>query len=161
MWSPDPTVINGAKFRKAIRVEKKLFYTVKKVFILSAALFFASSMLVSCGSKETKVEETTLEDQTGASSTPEESTTPEETPAPEASGNDCEKFCEEYESFVDDYIELAKKVKSNPTDVSIMGEYSEMAGKAAEMAKQAKDCAGDPAIAARIAKIAAKMATIK
>ena len=138
---------------------------MKKVFILSVALFFASSMLVSCGSKEAKVEETTLENQTDASSTPEESTTPEESAATEqpatTDGTDCEKFCDDYEAFVDDYIELAKKVKANPTDVTIMGEYSQMAGKAAEMQSNAKDCAGDPAIAARIAKIVAKMATVK
>jgi len=41
---------------------------------------------------------------------------------------------------VTSYVEVLKKYKANPTDATILSEYSELSQKAAEMSKQSKDC---------------------
>ena len=61
--------------------------------------------------------------------------------------------------YVNSYIAAAKKMKANPSDMSVMTEYSEMAAKASTMQTDAKDCT-DPKYAAKLAKIAAKLATV-
>jgi parallel beta-helix repeat protein len=74
------------------------------------------------------------------------------------SSSNCDQFFSDYEEFVDSYIAILKKQKANPTDASIMAEYSQIMSKSAAMQKDSKACAGNPEFAARIAKIAAKMA---
>ncbi len=70
---------------------------------------------------------------------------------------DCEQFCSDYESFVDEYISIMKKYKANPGDMSIMGDYTEIMQKASEMQESSKDCMGDPQFASRISKALQKM----
>lgn len=71
---------------------------------------------------------------------------------------DCEQFLSDYESFMDDYVAFMQKYKQNSSDPSMLSEYSSMMSKASEMQKSSETCKGDPAAAARLSKIAAKMA---
>ena len=75
-----------------------------------------------------------------------------------SSSSDCEQFCDDYEAFVDDYIEVLKKYKANPSDMSILTEYSSMMSKASSMQNASADCAGDLKAAARMSASAMKMA---
>lgn len=75
----------------------------------------------------------------------------------DASG-DCDQFCSDYEAFADEYVALMKKYKANPSDATILSEYSEMISKAADMQESSKDCAADAKAAARINKAVAKIA---
>ncbi|MBM3161448.1 MAG: hypothetical protein FJZ66_08940 [Bacteroidetes bacterium] len=71
---------------------------------------------------------------------------------------DCEQFCLDYEAFANDYVSIMKKYKANPTDPSILQDYSEMATKASDMQSSASNCTADPAVAARIKKALEKIA---
>ena len=77
------------------------------------------------------------------------------------------QFINEYEEWVDEYIEITKKYKSNQSDLSILGDYTKMmnelvewAGKTEEMEKELKEAS--PAelteYSAELARIAAKLA---
>lgn len=75
------------------------------------------------------------------------------------------QFLKEYENWVDDYIKLVKKYAENPSDMSILSEYTKMAADAAEWAEKADKIESelnDPKIAAefsaQLAKIAVKLA---
>jgi hypothetical protein len=86
----------------------------------------------------------------------------EERPESSSSGDDaagdCEQFCSDYEAFADDYVAFMKKYKANPTDPSMMSEYSEMMSKAADMQESSKSCTADAKVAGRISKAVAKIA---
>lgn len=58
----------------------------------------------------------------------------------EATSDDCDQFMKNYEDFVDTYIKLVKKYKTNPTDASIISEYTEAAQKANEMGNKVSLC---------------------
>jgi hypothetical protein len=75
----------------------------------------------------------------------------------DASG-DCEQFCSDYEAFADEYVTFMKKYKSNPSDMTILSEYSEMMTKVAEMEESSKDCSADIKVASRISKALSKIA---
>ncbi len=85
------------------------------------------------------------------------SSSEEETSSSDASG-DCEQFCSDYEAFADEYVALMKKYKANPSDPTILSEYTEMLSTASDMEKSSKDCSADPNAAARISKALAKIA---
>ena len=73
------------------------------------------------------------------------------------SSSDCDQFIEDYEDYVNNYIKIIKKMKANPSDMSIMTEYIEMASKAAEMQTGAADCT-DAKYAAKLMKLSTKIA---
>ncbi len=45
---------------------------------------------------------------------------------------DLKAFLDSYEEFIDEYIEIMQKYTANPTDLSILGEYTEMMNKYAD-----------------------------
>ena len=49
------------------------------------------------------------------------------------------EFLDSYEDFVDDYVAFMKKYYKNPTDLSLLSEYSEFLQKYTEMASQVDD----------------------
>ena len=77
-----------------------------------------------------------------AESNQETTSLDDEEPANNAGGQtaDCDNFIKEYEAFVNSYIKLNKKYKANPTDVSILSDYTDAAQKAVDMQTQAGDC---------------------
>jgi len=151
---------------------------MKKLMTFFGAMIFASAILTSCGWGEKKESnevtsepQTTTVDPSSSSSAPStsnqedkssseasEASNASETPEASKGSGDCEKFCSDYEAFADEYITFMKKYKANPTDASILTEYSEMMSKAADMEKNSKDCASDVKVAQRLSKIVAKMA---
>ena len=77
------------------------------------------------------------------------------------------EFLSEYEAWVDKYVELAKKVSDNPSDLSILSDYTEMAEEALEWQTKADELSAEleeasPAelveYSAALAKIATKLA---
>ena len=73
------------------------------------------------------------------------------------SNNDCDQFIKDYEEFVDSYIVIIKKMKANPTDMTILSEYTEMAKNAATMQTNAGNCA-DSKYTTKLTKLGTKMA---
>ena len=73
------------------------------------------------------------------------------------SSQDCDKFIKDYEAFVNSYIKLLKKYKANPTDASILTEYTEAAQEAIEMQTNATDC-NDAKYVSKLLELANKMA---
>lgn len=49
-----------------------------------------------------------------------------------------EIFLDEYESVVDDYVKISKKYMENPTDTSILSEYTKLSNKIAGLSERAK-----------------------
>jgi len=75
-----------------------------------------------------------------------------------SSSGDCDEFLEGYEKFMDDYIAILKKYKNDPTDASILSEYTSMMSEATEWSTKTADCAADPKFAAKFVEIQTKIA---
>ena len=133
---------------------------MKKLMTIFGAILFASFILTSCGSSSSKEPAETTEEP--AETTEEPAATTEEPVATteenstESSG-DCDQFIKDYEEYVNSYIDIIKKMKANPSDMTIMSEYTEMAAKAATMQTNAGDCT-DAKYTAKLANLATKMA---
>ena len=133
-------------------------------------ILFAAFILSSCGGSSSNESEATTEESATATTTEEAagtsdesaSTTEESASTTEAesteSQSDCDEFIKDYEEFVNSYISIAKKMKANPSDMTIMSEYTEMASKAATMQTKAGDCS-DAKYVDKLAKLATKLAT--
>jgi len=70
---------------------------------------------------------------------------------------DCDKFIQDYTAFVNSYIKVLKKYKANPSDATILSEYSKMAQKAAKLQANASSC-NDAKNAAKIMELSNKIA---
>lgn len=74
------------------------------------------------------------------------------------SSTDCDEFLKGYEKFMDKYIAILKKYKANPTDASILSDYTSMLTEAQEWSTKTADCAADPKFASKISAIQMKIA---
>ena len=74
------------------------------------------------------------------------------------SSNSCNNFLNDYEEIVDEYIEMIRKIKDNPMDVTIQAEATEIMEKATKMGSEGADC-DDPKFAGKLLKLQQKMAT--
>lgn len=74
---------------------------------------------------------------------PEENIISVQTDLKENSNNDAEwkEFLKDYEEWVDDYIAIVKKQKENPTDMSILADYTKMLTDLTEWTEKADDIA--------------------
>ena len=79
-------------------------------------------------------------DETVSSSSSESNSTSEEVSSSLSNTGDCDQFIKDYTAFVNSYVKLLKKYKANPTDATILSEYTEAAQKAVEMQKNASAC---------------------
>jgi hypothetical protein len=132
---------------------------MKKSITILGIMLFVSVIFTGCGGKDSpeSAEQAVTTEETAPK---QEETTTSEAPSEEKvseSKSDCDEFIKDYEEFVNDYISIIKKMKANPTDMTIMGEYTDMATKAASMQSDAKNCT-DPKYASQIAKLGMKMA---
>lgn len=75
--------------------------------------------------EETTESPTTTEKPTTEKATEKKETT-EKTTKKKKENAEWKEFIESYEKWVDKYIEILKKYKENPYDVTILGEYSEL-----------------------------------
>jgi hypothetical protein len=140
---------------------------MKKLSLILTGVLFASFILTSCGEKSEAAEVPsnesaagTSESAGGASTTTD---TPDEVPATEvpegaetSSDFDCDQFITEYESFVTDYIAIIKKQKANPSDMSVMTDYTKMMNDASSMSSKASKCT-DPKYVSKLAALAQKI----
>ena len=92
-----------------------------------------------------------------ATTSPDETApTPEETAATGA--DDCDNFLANYGAYADSYASLAAKYAKNPTDMSIMSEYTDMATQAQKMQESLPEaCQADAAFLKRYTRITAKV----
>ncbi len=130
---------------------------MRKLLTIMGAVLFASTIFTSCGGcskteKETKTETIIIKEV--PVSTPEVTKPVEDVPP---AGVDCDQFIKDYSAFADSYIKLVKKRRANPTDPSILIEYTDAAAKALVMQKDAKACT-DAEHAAKIMEIANRIA---
>jgi hypothetical protein len=72
------------------------------------------------------------------------------------SSSDCDQFIKDYEKFADSYIKILKKYKNNPSDMSILKEYTDCMQEAKDMQTKAQDC-NDPKYATKLKNIATKI----
>ena len=77
----------------------------------------------------------------------------------ETTGGDCDEFLSGYEQFMDNYISILKKYKNNPTDASILSEYTSIMAEASEWSSKTSDCATDPKFASKFTAIQLKIAS--
>ena len=92
-----------------------------------------------------------------SSSQSSEEESEEETSSSSYSG-DCDRFLKNYEKFITDYIAILKKYKANPTDMSIMSDYTEMVSEATKWADFNEDCANDPSFIGKYTELQMKIA---
>ncbi len=68
----------------------------------------------------------------------------------------CEKFLKNYEEFIVEYIAIYKKYKEDPTNMSIMNNYTKLASKAAEFqTASTENCSSEQLI--RLSEIVQKL----
>ena len=73
------------------------------------------------------------------------------------SSNDCEAFIKGYDKFADKYIVMMKKMKANPSDPSLMSEYTGVLTEVSVWIDKAKNCAGDLKFRDRLLEIQKKI----
>lgn len=116
---------------------------MKKLFIILLALTMVVS-LCACGTEEVAnmvedVAEIVVEEavesvaEIPVEEPPVEETPVEETPAENGIRPEFKKAMDDYEAFYDEYCAFMKKYMANPTDLSLLGEYSDMMQKLTEM----------------------------
>lgn len=134
--------------------------------------FILSFIFASCGSSDaesttedsdTNYEYESISNGTNSEETGEESEgTGEESEetdgTEEEASSECDDFIADYENFVDNYVAIVKKMKSNPSDLTIMSEYTSMASNLATMQSDASDCT-DSKYASLLLKLNAKLAS--
>jgi hypothetical protein len=75
-----------------------------------------------------------------------------------SSSNNCDEFLEQYKKFVNDYIYILKKYKNDPTDVTVLSEYTTMASEVSEWNAKISDCTADENFANKFSEIQMKIA---
>ena len=122
--------------------------TKKKLsYVLIACMgVLCVTLLTACGddSKETSTEPVSIEEKTTQATEAEITTAEPTTKAPtttEAQKSDASfrQLMDEYEAFMDKYVEFMKKYKANPTDLSLISDYTKMASDLAEWSQKIKD----------------------
>jgi hypothetical protein len=118
---------------------------MKKITTIFGLILSISLILTSCGGSSTESTDSAESTETESGEVAEEE-----------SSSDCEQFLEDYEAFADSYIEVLEKMKADPTDASLMSEYTEMMNQTIEMQNGAANCT-DPEFAAKLTEIAVKI----
>ena len=123
---------------------------MKKLMTIFGAILFATIILTSCGGSDKKTSEDVKEvikntsddvsNETENYDQSSESGDNSDENVESSSSNDCDQFIKDYEEFISSYIAILKKMKANPSDVTVMTECSEMASKVATMQSDAPDC---------------------
>lgn len=75
-----------------------------------------------------------------------------------SSSDDCDELLSGYEKFMVDYIAVMKKYKNDPSDPSILSEYTSIMSESTEWTTKTADCAADIRFAAKFSKIQMKIA---
>lgn len=76
----------------------------------------------------------------------------------ELSGSgDCDEFLAGYEEFMDEYITILENYQNDPSDASLVADYTRMMNEASKWASRAPDCSSDPTFAAKLTAIQMKI----
>jgi hypothetical protein len=129
-------------------------------FIVDKSKSIKTFQLTSALEKTTAWKRDSPDNNSSTSSTIEEnSSLDEETSSTdiESSSADCDKFIKDYEAFINSYIKLIKKYKANPTDATILSEYTEALEKASAMENNVSLC-NDTKYAAKLLELQTKLA---
>lgn len=105
----------------------------KSNFIMIAIMF--AMILVSCGGEEKKEPSETLDDVVSEyeNSSNDEEDDKDVEGQEEVNGNEeWDEILDGYESYIDSYVAIIKKQKADPSDMTIMTEYSELMQKGTE-----------------------------
>ncbi len=78
--------------------------------------------------------------------------------ASSSSNSDCQKYLDGYEKFMDDYVKLLKKYKNDPTNTSLVTDYSKMMREASDWTQKIEGCKNDASVYERMLKIQQKIA---
>lgn len=111
---------------------------MKKLFAVLLALTMVVS-LCACGAAEVAapvedVTEVVVEEAVeSVVETPVEETPAEEAPAETGIRPEFKQAMDDYENFYNEYCEFMKKYMENPTDLSLLAEYSDIMQKSLEM----------------------------
>lgn len=112
-------------------------------------------------------EETSSEEKTTTKATTFASTTVPVKNESNSSDAEWKQFLKDYEAWVDSYIAIYNKYKANPTDQSILSDYTKMVGEMTEWSEKADDIEDeledtDAALeySAELMRIASKLANI-
>ena len=120
---------------------------MKKIITVFVSISFVSFLMISCSGSSSKEVVPNNKEEVSSSVVEEKS----------SDGNgDCDKFIKDYEEFVNNYIVVLKKFKENPSDMTIITQYSEMAAKAANMETDAKDCT-DPKYITKVSELVTRL----
>lgn len=91
------------------------------------------------------------------SESPTTSTTDSISSEASSSSGDCDEFLADYEVFMVKYIDILKKYKNNPSDTSILSEYTSIMSEASQWSSKTADCANYPNFATKMAEIQMKI----
>ena len=109
---------------------------MKKLLAIVLIFVFVIS-LAACG--DTKSDNNTKVDNSSVISVESKNDETSSSTPNENTESEWKKFIKDYEAWVDEYIELTKKMKNNPTDTSILTEYTDMASKALEWTERSEE----------------------
>lgn len=70
---------------------------------------------------------------------------------------DCDQFLTDYEVFVVKYIDILKKYNNNPSDISILSEYTSIMTEVSQWDAKTADCVDDPNFVTKMAEIQMKI----
>lgn len=138
---------------------------MKKIISIVLALTLVLT-LAACGVKKTNNEDVNDTINTEVSSV-EDSENNAETKEDAESNVEWKQFLNEYEEWVDKYIEITKKYKDNPSDMSILSDYTDMMSELTEWTTKTEDMEKElenasptelAEYSAELARIAAKLA---
>ena len=97
--------------------------------ILIPIFFCVSLILTACGGKQSTTEEDTADSKTELSEEDLESTDVEV-------AKDCDDFIDQYEKWMDTYLEFLEKYMKNPMDAALSEKYMELASESIEWTNQ-------------------------
>lgn len=96
------------------------------------ALFLASIMIISLTA-------CTSSSENNENSKSQEAASSESNQTVTADDAKWKQFIRDYEAWADDYVQLVKKYKDNPTDLSILSEYTKTVSDLATWSEKAKE----------------------
>ncbi len=116
------------------------------ILLIIVAVIFILIKILDGGSSDTKTDIIPQNDKTVSESvvseTPSQETPVQETPVEEkieqtgGIGTEFKSAMDSYESFMTEYVDYMKKYKANPSDISLLSEYSKYVSKYADMCKE-------------------------
>ncbi len=141
--------------------------TLKPIYYIHMLLFATVLGLTACGGSSSKEEKNTMpassveekqESSSSASSSSSESKDSDaETKEDSGLSSECEAFLKGYESYMNKYIATIKKMKSNPADLSVMSDYTELASEASKWTNKGTDCVANAKYLERFNEIQQKI----